>query len=242
MTAETYRRIIAAGADIITSGNHVWEKRDFLAVLDGEDNILRPANYPSGASGQGWARVDKDQVGGGPPLTWIVVNLQGRELMNPIDCPFRCFDAILNNTTAPAGEVHALFTPEGAMPESLQGMNPFVLVDFHAESSREKEALGYYLDGRASLIVGTHTHVQTTDERILPRGTGYITDLGMTGAVNGIIGMDTRICLDRVRTQIAYRMECATGEAALQGIIAAIDGTTGNAVSIERLNVSGGPQ
>jgi calcineurin-like phosphoesterase len=109
-------------------------------------------------------------------------------------------------------------------------------VDFHAESTREKESLAFYLDGRASMVAGTHTHVQTADERVLPQGTAYITDLGMTGAGNGIIGMDTQICLNRVRTQVTYRMECASGPAAIQGVIAEIDQETGKAVSITRIN------
>jgi calcineurin-like phosphoesterase len=162
----------------------------------------------------------------GAALTWLVINLQGRDLMGAIDCPFRCFDSILET--------------QGA------GTN-LVLVDFHAESTREKEALAYYLDGRASLVAGTHTHVQTADERVLPRGTGYITDLGMTGISGSVIGMDPGICLDRVRKQILYRMEVAQAPvqsdespgnaqaAAIQGLIAEIDRATGKAISIRRL-------
>ncbi|MDR3342993.1 MAG: TIGR00282 family metallophosphoesterase [Treponema sp.] len=212
MTEATLQRILAAGADVVTSGNHVWEKREFWPVLDAETRVLRPANYPGGTSGRGWVRVEKAGV------SWLVVNLQGREFMHPIDCPFRCFDT--------------MFTSQGE--DGVNG-GPLILVDFHAESTREKEALGYYLDGRASLVVGTHTHVQTADERVLPQGTAYITDLGMTGVVDSIIGMDTKICLDRARNQVLYRMECAQGDGTLQGIMAEIEGETRRAVSIQRI-------
>jgi metallophosphoesterase (TIGR00282 family) len=216
MTEATVKRILAAGADVITSGNHIWEKREFWPVLDTETRLLRPANYPEGTAGRGWARFEKAGA------SWIVINLQGRDLMPAIDCPFRTFDAVLKDGTGEAGAAPAI-----------------ILVDFHAETSREKEALGFYLDGRAALVAGTHTHVQTADERLLPRGTAYITDLGMTGVADSIIGMDTKICLDRARTQILFRMECAKAEpdrrVSIQGVIAEFDGETGKAVSISRL-------
>jgi metallophosphoesterase (TIGR00282 family) len=208
ITEGDMRRILAAGADVITSGNHVWEKREFWPVLDAEQRILRPMNYPAGAPGRGCLLVEKNGV------SYLVVNLQGRELMTPIDCPFRAFD-------------------------SIQETGAVTLVDFHGESTREKETLGYYLDGRASVVAGTHTHVQTADERTLPRGSAYITDIGMTGVAGGVIGMDTGICLARARTQVLYRMACAEpapGQAPeVQGIVAEIDGETGKALSIRRL-------
>jgi calcineurin-like phosphoesterase len=154
-------------------------------------------------------------------VSYLVINLQGRELMSPIDCPFRAFDSIF---------------------DSIKETAPVALVDFHGESTREKEALGHYLDGRASVVAGTHTHVQTADERVLPRGSAYITDIGMTGVIDAVIGMDTGICLARARTQVLYRMTCAApsgGQAPeIQGIIAEIDGETGRARSIRRLRVS----
>ncbi|MDR3113946.1 MAG: YmdB family metallophosphoesterase [Treponema sp.] len=206
LTETTVARILAAGADVVTSGNHVWEKREFWPILEGDRRILRPANYPPGTPGQGWVRFEK------AGMPWLVVNLQGRELMTPLDCPFRTFDGI---PASPDKEI--------------------ILVDFHAESTREKEALAYYLDGRVSLLVGTHTHVQTADERVLPQGTGYITDLGMTGVLASIIGMETRICLDRARNQVLYRMECAQGTGDIQGIVVKIDASTGKTVWIERI-------
>lgn len=222
MTEALLQRILAAGADVVTGGNHIWEKREFWPVMDTENRVLRPANYPGGCSGRGHVKIKKAPADGGPALSWIIINLQGRELMTPIDCPFKTFDSIINNQK----------------PEPSDGGPPLVLVDFHAESSREKEALGYYLDGRASLVAGTHTHVQTADERILPRGTAYITDLGMTGVTDSIIGMDPKICLDRARNQVLYRMECAKPGplgSAIRGILAEIETKTGKALSIKRI-------
>jgi calcineurin-like phosphoesterase len=200
---------------------------------------LRPANYPAGTPGRGWARLEK--AGAGGPVSWLVVNLQGREYMTPIDCPFRCFDSLLNMQESSAGTAHSILTPQGDFPDDMKKNGDIVLVDFHAESAREKEALAYYLDGRASVVAGTHTHVQTADERILPEGTGYITDLGMTGVTESVIGMDPKICLNRARNQVLYRMECAGGEgrkAAVQGIAAEIDGETGKALSLQRISCS----
>ncbi|MDR1930340.1 MAG: YmdB family metallophosphoesterase [Treponema sp.] len=230
LSAETLDRILAAGADVVTGGNHVWEKREFWPVLDAVRDprpVIRPANYPGGTRrplvpplpGRGFLPLEIN----GFPL--LVINLQGRELLSSVDCPFDCFDRIFDEQTGP-GQAGGPAGPRA------------VIVDFHAEASEEKEALAYYLDGRASLVAGTHTHVQTADERILPRGTGYITDLGMTGAVNGVIGMDAKICINRARTQVAYRMECAAGgrgNCAVQGIAAEIDGESGKTLSITRI-------
>jgi calcineurin-like phosphoesterase len=230
LTEAEFKRIIAAGADVVTSGNHVWEKRDFWPLLDSDERVLRPANYPPGSPGQGQVRVEK----GG--ISWIVINLQGREFMNPIDCPFRAFDAILTAHLGKATHNHAILQPGGTSPP---GLFPIIMVDFHAESTREKEALGCYLDGRASVVAGTHTHVQTADERVLPKGTAYITDLGMTGITASVIGMDPKICVDRVRKQVLYRMEIAPEtnetEAAVQGIVVELNADNGAALSIHRL-------
>ncbi len=206
LTAETLARILASGADAVTSGNHVWEKREVWPTLDAEIRVLRPANYPEGACGRGWGLYEKDG------LLWGVVNVQGREEMTPIDCPFRCAEAVLRD---------------------LAGRGAMTLVDFHAETTREKEAFGFHLDGLAGAVVGTHTHVRTTDARLLPKGTAYISDLGMTGVVDGIIGMDAKICLERSRTQIPIRMECAAGPAALSGALIRFDSDSRRALSIE---------
>ena len=214
ITEREYRRIIQAGADVVTSGNHVWEKREFWPFLESEKNLLRPANYPADAPGAGFAGIEKDGV------NWIVVNLQGRDFISAIDCPFLCFDNIAN-------------TPS-AMPSAMPRI---IIVDFHAESSREKEAFAYYADGRASLVAGTHTHVQTADERILPKGSAYITDIGMTGITDSVIGMDIKICQDRFRKQVQYQMKPAVSaeHGQLQGVIAEIDADTGTAVSVKRI-------
>jgi len=221
LTGPILERIFAAGVDVVTGGNHIWEKREFWPFLESEERVLRPLNYPAGSPGRGWVKQEKASPWGGEPISWTVVNLQGRELMSSIDCPFRAFD------TFEAGRGEA-------------AVKPIILVDFHAESTKEKEALAYYLDGRASVVVGTHTHVQTSDERILPKGTAYITDLGMTGALDSIIGMDPKICLDRARNQVLYRMEVAAltaeGRAAVQGVIVEIDSESGKAVSIKRIS------
>jgi metallophosphoesterase (TIGR00282 family) len=234
MTENDFKRIISAGADVITSGNHIWEKREFWNVLENEKQILRPANYPAGTAttpdvcGMGSVFINKKEI------SWIVINLQGRELMNAIDCPFKCFDQLINMYTGNATDTNALFTTEG---NPISSALPIVLVDFHAESSREKEALAYYADGRAAVIAGTHTHIQTADERILPKGSAYITDLGMTGNVDSVIGMDPKICIERARKQVLYHMEIAPSDkpGKMQGIIAEIDTETGRAVSIKRI-------
>ena len=238
MTEASLRRIIACGADAVTSGNHVWEKREFWQTLEIDEKILRPANYPFGLPGRGW--LCKEKAG----TSWIIINIQGRELITPIDCPFRCFDEVVERIAHTASKDHNLYTPTGN--SDLPGLFPIIIVDFHAESSREKEALGYHLDGRAALIAGTHTHVQTADERILPKGTAYITDLGMTGITDSVIGMDAKICLDRMSKQVLYRMEPAalpetnpdsgsvTG-VKIQGVIAEFDAESGKAISIRRI-------
>lgn len=206
LTEETLSRILAAGADVVTTGNHVWEKRDVWPVLDSEPRVLRPANYPSGASGRGFGAFEKDGV------LWGVVNVQGRQEMSPIDCPFRCAESIV---------------------KELAQLGALSLVDFHAETTREKESFGFHMDGLAGAVVGTHTHVRTADARLLPKGTAYISDLGMTGVVDGIIGMNAKICLDRSRTHIPFRMECAEGAAAMSGAVISFDTETRKAVSIE---------
>jgi metallophosphoesterase (TIGR00282 family) len=234
ITEKDYKRIIAAGANVVTSGNHVWEKREFWSVLKTENNMLRPANYPSNPE------TDQDVPGVGfagiteKGINWIVINLQGRELMTAIDCPFICFDHLVKVHLGTMNKIHPLFSADGA---PISSSMPIILVDFHAESSREKEALAYYIDGRAAVVAGTHTHIQTADERILPNGSAYITDLGMTGNVDSVIGMDPKICLERVRKQILFHMEIAASDkqGKMQGIIAEIDADTGRAVSINRI-------
>jgi metallophosphoesterase (TIGR00282 family) len=213
LTEETFNRIIQAGADVVSSGNHIWQKKDFFPILESDNRMLRPANYPTGfpdgAPGKGFTLIKKKGI------NFLAINLQGRVEMYNIDCPFACLDSILDNKD---------------FEDAIK------LIDFHAEAPSEKEALGMYADGRISLFTGTHTHVQTADERILPNGTGYITDLGMTSAVESIIGMDIAVCMNRTRTQVPIRLECAAGIGSVQGICAEIDTKTQKTISIERIN------
>ena len=188
----------------------MWERPGSAELLAATPLLLRPANYPPGAPGIGSAILE---AGG---AIWAVLNLQGREGMTPIDCPFRGADAALASIFA-------------AAPGAI------VLVDFHAESVEEKEALGFYLDGRIAAVAGTHTHVQTADERILPKGTGYITDIGMSGPVDSVIGVRIDICVRRGLTQMPIKMESAEGEASISGALFTIDGETKRCLSVERI-------
>jgi hypothetical protein len=198
------------GIDVLTSGNHIWDKREIVEYIVKENLLLRPANYPAGTPGSGFVTVKAG------PHRVAVLNLMGRVFMHPIDCPFRKADEVV---------------------EELRRDTPVILVDMHAEATSEVVALGWYLDGRVSAVVGTHRHVQTADERVLPGGTAYITDLGMTGPVDSVIGVDKDIIIQRFLTQMPVRFEPAKGPAALRGVVIAVDVETGRATSIERLNV-----
>jgi hypothetical protein len=203
-------RLFAMGIHVVTTGNHVWERPGSTELLASTPRLLRPANYPPGAPGVGWALVE---AGG---AAWAVLNLQGREGMTPIDCPFRAADA-------------ALAAIEAASPGAI------VVVDFHAESVEEKEALALYLDGRVAAVAGTHTHVQTADERILPKGTGYITDLGMSGPIDSVIGVKAEICLRRGLSQMPIKMESAEGEASILGALFTVDLENRRCLAVERV-------
>ncbi len=205
--------LFAAGVDAITGGNHSFEKRDFWPLLDANPAVLRPANFPAGVPGRGFGTFEKR----GARLT--VVNLQGREDMVPLDCPFAGADSIL-----------ALLGAEGAS-------DSVVIVDFHAESNEEKESLGFYLDGRVAAVAGTHTHVQTADSRLLPKGTAYITDLGMTGPLRSVIGSDPETAIKRNVTQVLYRMDLPDVRGALRGLLVDIDPNTRLAVAVERVEI-----
>lgn len=212
------KRIFAAGVDVITGGNHIFEKRDNYPFLASEKNVLRPQNYPKGLSsliegaeetpGRGFAFYDFSDK------KIAVLNLQGRESMTALDCPFRA-------------------AAECAKKAAEQ--NAPLFVDFHAESNDEKEALALFLDGKAAAVCGTHTHVQTADERILPKGTAYLTDLGMSGVADSVIGSDAEIVIKRNLTQVLYKMENAAGESVIQGALITVDLDTNKAVKIERI-------
>lgn len=208
---QTAYQLIQSGADVITTGNHVWQKAEGVELLKTADNILRPANYPEGAPGKGWCVVEKkgQKIG--------VINLEGRDNMSHLDCPFKA-----------AKELIRKVKKEGAR---------IIIIDFHAEEAAEKESFAFYLDGQVSLIAGTHTHVQTADARILPCGTGYITDMGMTGAQESVIGSVKEIAINRFLTQMPLKMEIADTNVAIKGVFAEIDSVSGKALSIERISV-----
>ncbi len=208
LTLETATQLFSAGIDVITSGNHIWEKKGATELLQGEPKILRPANYPAIAPGRGLCELEK----GG--ARWAVINLQGREGMSPIDSPFARADEVL----------------AGIAPGTI------VVIDFHAESFAEKEALSLYLDGRVSAFAGTHTHVQTADERILPKGTGYLGDLGMSGPIDSIIGVKIEGCLKRNISQMPIKMEVADGQSTICGAVFDI-GPDGRCVGLRRVKV-----
>ena len=204
------REFLDAGADVLTSGNHIFKKKEILPVIAKENLLLRPANYPAGAPGSGFVTVKAG------PHRVAVLNLMGRVFMEPIDCPFRKADEIV---------------PQLAREARV------ILVDMHAEATSESVAMGWYLDGRVSAVVGTHRHVQTADERVLPGGTAYITDLGMTGPIDGVIGVDRASILERFLSQMPMRFEPAKGPAALRGAVITLDPETGRAASIHRVDV-----
>lgn len=209
VTQKTVDEIVACGVDVMTSGNHVWDKREGIGLLETRDDLLRPANYPPGVPGRGsLVRA----VGG---VDVAVLNLQGRTFMQAIDCPFRAADALL-----------------AQLPSSAR----IVIVDMHAEATSEKQALASYLDGRVSAIVGTHTHVQTADERVSPRGTGYITDLGMVGPVHSIIGVRPEQVIDRFLHGVPVRFEVAGGLSRVEGLLIDVDEATGRTRGVERIS------
>ena len=208
ITGELAETLFSQGITVITTGNHVWQKREVLPSLDSKERLLRPANFPPGTPGRGYCVIDVK----GTKIA--VINLQGREKMSPIDCPFRTAREILKKVRQ---ETRSIF------------------IDFHAESTEEKEALAFYLDGNVTAVVGTHTHVQTADERILPKGTAYITDMGMTGPTNSVIGVSVDIALERSLTQMPLKMTAADSEASICGVVIQFNPDQGKALSIERI-------
>lgn len=202
--------LFAAGADCITGGNHTFRRRELYEYLDMSPFCLRPANYKDDAPGKGFCVVDKGFVRVG------VVNLMGTVFMEPLGNPFDCIDRVLKD---------------------LRDEVDFTVVDFHAEATAEKRALGFYLDGRAAAVVGTHTHVQTADEQILPHGTAYITDLGMTGPVQSVLGVTPALAIEKMRTNLPVRFQNSDGDCLMQGMLAEIDKKTGKALRVERVSL-----
>lgn len=200
-----FEEISNYGVDVVTMGNHVWDKKEILDFIDYEPRIIRPANYPKGVPGKGWnIFVLNNQV------KIIVINLAGRVYLPSLDCPFQSIDSILSET---------------------KGMSPYVVVDFHAEATSEKQAMGWYLDGRVSAVLGTHTHIQTADARILNRGTAYITDVGMTGPRDSVLGVDKDLIIKKFITHMPVKFEIAHGDIQLNAVVLELN-EKGQAVSI----------
>lgn len=209
MTAQTAEEMFGTGVDFITSGNHIFDKRDFKSYLDSTDRVIRPANYPPGVPGRGFGYAQAKGV------TIGVLNVMGRTFMPPVDDPFRIADMALSE---------------------LSDRTNIIVVDVHAEATSEKVALGRYLDGRVSAIYGTHTHVQTADEHILPGGTAYLTDVGMTGPTEGVIGMEAGPVLDRFTTGFSERFSVQkAGTKQFCAALVKIDVESGRATEIKRV-------
>lgn len=208
ITPEIANELFGYGVDVLTMGNHVWDKKEIIPYIQKDNRIVRPGNYPEGTPGKGLGiySINGFQV--------AVINLSGRVYLNDLDCPFRTADALV----AKAKETTNI-----------------ILVDFHAEATSEKVALGWHLDGRVSAVVGTHTHIQTADERVLPDGTAYISDLGMTGPMNSVIGVKTDLVLQKFLTQMPVRFEVADGPYQFCAVFVDIDETSGLATDINRI-------
>jgi len=210
ITPKILEDLLLSEIDVITSGNHIWDKKEVMQIIDSEPRLLRPANYPPGVAGIGfrvYTAVNGLKVG--------VLNLEGRVYLSNIDCPFRAAKEAVN---------------------ILKKETNIIVIDFHAEITSEKNALAYYLDGEVSAVFGTHTHVQTADERILAHGTAFITDAGMCGSVDSVIGMKKELALQRFLYDIPVRFEVATANVKVHGVFVEIDDASGKAVSITRIS------
>lgn len=208
LSVEVSQELLFAGVDVITLGNHTWDNREITQVLEREPRVIRPANYPPDTPGSGSyvARTEKEVPVG-------VVNLMGQVFLESLESPFHTADAIIS---------------------SLMKETKIIIVDFHAEATSEKVALGWYLDGRVSAVLGTHTHIPTADERVLPGGTAYITDVGMTGPVNSVLGIDPQIVLKKFLSKRPVRFEVAAGPVELNGVVLEIN-ESGQASGISRI-------
>ncbi|HOD49089.1 MAG TPA: TIGR00282 family metallophosphoesterase [Candidatus Hydrogenedentes bacterium] len=209
ITPALVRELLEGGVQVITLGNHTWRKREFVKAIGSFDAVVRPANYPEGVPGKGFVayRLDDGRTVG-------VVNLLGRVYMEPVLCPFAVGSRVV---------------------EELRQATPVVIVDMHAEATSEKVAMGWHLDGKCTAVIGTHTHVQTADERVLPGGTAYITDVGMTGPLDSVIGVERDLILRRFLTGMPVEFEVAAGRPALAAVVVDADDETGKARSIRRL-------
>lgn len=209
VTPRLVEELLATGIETLSGGNHIWDRKEILEYFPHQPRLLRPANFPPGSPGSG-LYVGAARNG----VKYAVLNLQGRTFMTPIDCPFRAVEREL-----------------ARIPADVK----VVIVDMHAEATSEKLAMGWFLDGKVSAVIGTHTHVATADERVLPKGTAYITDVGMTGPHDSVIGMDKNGIIKRFLDGLPARFEVAEGDLQLNSVLLQVDPTTGRAASIERL-------
>jgi len=210
ITEKIAKELFDAGVQAVTLGNHAWDNKEIFDYIDSEPRLIRPANFPEGTPGKGITYIKQ------PEGELAVINLQGRSFLPPLDCPFQAADRLV---------------------EQARKRTKLVFVDFHAEATSEKQALGWYLDGRVSALVGTHTHVQTGDERILPQGTGYLSDAGMCGPMDGILGMERGAVIKKFLTQLPVRFEVASGPAQLNAVLITLEKTTGQARKLQRIRI-----
>lgn len=208
MSQSIHDQMVGTGVDVLTTGNHVWDRRDFIKEIDNCERVIRPANFAPAVPGKGWIVIETDY---GPAA---IINLAGRVFMPPVDCPFRKAEEIL---------------------EELDSDIKVVLIDFHAEATSEKQALARFLDGKVSAVVGTHTHVQTADEQVFPGGTAFMCDLGMTGPSQSIIGVKIDPIVERFILGMPKRFDTATGPDHICGAVVSCDPQTGKANSIKRI-------
>jgi metallophosphoesterase (TIGR00282 family) len=210
LTRQVMNELLGSGIDVLTMGNHVWDNKEIFSFVDDEFRLVRPVNYPPYCPGQGYHVYT-----GGINKKIAVINAMGRIFLPPLDCPFRTVEQVI---------------------EEVKELSDIIIIDFHAEATSEKLAMGYYLDGKVTAVLGTHTHIQTADERILPGGTAYITDLGMTGPQESILGMDKDMVINKIIYQRPVRLEVAGGTAILQGVILKIDDSNNQVQEIIRIN------
>lgn len=210
LTPTAYHAILDSGADVVTGGNHSFRRRELYDVLDEQPFLLRPANFPTSAPGKGVCVVDRGRY------QVAVINLMGVVYLEPLKCPFETLDAMLKDLGNPR----------------------FCVLDFHAEATAEKKALAFYADGRISAMFGTHTHVQTADEQILPAGTGFITDVGMTGPTQSVLGICSEQAIEKMKGKLPVRFSAAAGDTAMNAVLFTLDDKTGKTVEVERLIIS----
>lgn len=208
ITRDTAKELFLSGVDVITTGNHVWNNKDVFAIIVGEHRLLRPYNYPNQSPGLGYYIYDMLGV------KIAVLNMMGRTFMDPIDCPFQKAQIAIKH---------------------IKERTDIIFIDFHAEASAEKQAFAYYVDGSVTAVFGTHTHIQTADERILPKGTAYITDLGMCGSYDSVIGMKKEAAIARFVTKMPHRFEVETVSPMINGVVIEIDSENGKAKKITRI-------